>query len=999
MAPSGKTRPEIDPSSPFDTPPPIRQIVSVRIPPAILHRALPLCGVAVLAVCGILAIRSCHPEEATQAGTPTRPASKTGRADPREQLTKWSQRFAEKKPPPPELVRDEAAPAGVLDNGLRYILAPQADQPGEISLRLMVLAGSMHEREGERGLAHFVEHLAFMGRRSRPNGHTLEEFERLGLTSGADSNAHTARDHTLYHLDLPQSDPATLDEAFGFLRDIADGLLFRQEDVDSERRVVLRELEETKGSEPFDLRAAALLPSVPAAKLGPGGSPEDVAQATPQRLRAFWQRNYKTGRMALVATGDFELEAMTRRIRQSFGNLPKLAPEPEADPGNPLDPRGPALAMVPHPSEEGVRLTVAARLPIETEPDSPQFRRRELVRRLCLRLVSDRMKREAERKDAARLPGACGKVELLPRAVWLEAYEMAAPASATRLLTSFLLDFLNARDSGFSDVEFAAARGKLRTALRERFKDRLSGTNESLATLLAGSIRTGRLVESPEDELNRARTDLLSITREECEAMLRDEWRDTSLSILLSGDVDEISASKAQEALDLALATPRAPAPARGEIRPLVLDSFGTPGNVSRRNLDEERGFLEAEFGNGVLVRLQPMPALGGMVSVEVDVGHGMLAAPLEHPGVSTSAMHLLRWYPFGDFNQLELEAAMGDRELSCKADLLVDRLNWSGSTDRENLGTQLEVLCACIARPGLVSRTQKWKPGQRELAVIESRSEDPFSIRFRELTYGYDPRVEWFPRDTMNCDSDMVKEWLGPILARDRLRVRIAGDFAPEEALAALAYTFGALPARTRWTEDSPYTPLPLTPPGQHAAALPDGIDQGLVYLLFPAAAPRNAEEETRHHLLKRLLGIRVAALLRQELGASYSPLSLRRDLPYTPRIWHGLMSLCDPSRVAEVAAHLRTVAEGVRRGEWSGDEYLRACRPVQPSFRKQLRDPDDVIHFLGEVAFLPRLDDLDPARLAAMEPALRQLAAKTLDPAGAVELRGEGESAGEEE
>ncbi len=933
-------------------------------------------------------MRGC-PEETSQARTPRAPASKTHRSDPQTRLAKWSERFDEKKPPPAELVRDAATPAGQLENGLRYILAPQADQPGEVSLRLIVLAGSMHEREGEHGLAHFVEHLAFMGRRSRPNGHALEEFERLGLTRGADSNAHTARDHTLYRLDLPQADAAALAESFGFLRDIVDGLLFRAEDVDAERRVVLRELEDTKDGQPFDLRAAAILPGVPAARLGPGGLTEEVAQATPEKLRGLWRRTYRPARIALVVSGDFEMEAMTARIRETFGSLPAGSPEAVPDPGNPMQPRGPALDFVPYPSDEGVRLTVAARLPVKTLPDGPELRRRQLTRELALKMLAQRLSRDAQERDAARVDKFQALIELLPGITWLEVSSKVAPASAIRLLDPFLRDFLSARDSGFSDVEFAEARGDVRRAIRENFSERLSQSNESLATLLADSIRTGRLVESPEDEVNRARTDLLSITRQECEALLRDEWRDTSLSILLSGEVADLSENKAQEALERALAASRQPAPEHGKIRPLLIDPFGTPGTLVRQDLDEGRGMLEAEFANGVLVRLQPMPSLGGIVEVGVDVGHGMLSVPADHPGLGMAATFLCNWNPFGDFSELQLDAAMADRELSHWFCTGTDRFFLEGSTDRDNLATQLEILCASIERPGLVKRPRPWKAGERDLAYIKQQTSDPFINRFRQLRHGEDPRMDLYSPDLMNCDSAMVAKWLLPMLAKDRLRVRIAGDFAPAEALAVLANTFGALPLRSRWREGSPYPLPPATPPGQYRYVAGSGEEKGKACLMLAAAPADNPEEDIRHQLLQSLLKSRVESLLRDSLGESYLLRGLRMDVAGRPREWFGLLSFCAVDRCEVVAGKLRTVVEGVRRGEWSADEYLRAYRPLQPAFRKRLRDPDEVLAQLTELETLPRLADLDPAKLAAMEPALRKLAARVLDLEGAVELQ----------
>src|SRR3954468_905290 len=88
---------------------------------------------------------------------------------------------------------------GVLANGLRYVIYPNAEPRDRISLRLVVAVGSLHEADGERGLAHFVEHMAFRGTQSHPAGSLVATLQRLGLGLGPDSAAFTFYDHTIYH--------------------------------------------------------------------------------------------------------------------------------------------------------------------------------------------------------------------------------------------------------------------------------------------------------------------------------------------------------------------------------------------------------------------------------------------------------------------------------------------------------------------------------------------------------------------------------------------------------------------------------------------------------------------------------------------------------------------------------------------------------------------------------------------------------------------------------
>src|SRR5947209_18114095 len=104
-----------------------------------------------------------------------------------------------------DLKPDPHAVWGQLENGLRYVILPEPTAPGRPSLRLYMRVGSMMETENQQGVAHFLEHMPFNGTKHFPAGEMFEYLQRLGLSVGADSNAHTGWDETVYELDLPRT--------------------------------------------------------------------------------------------------------------------------------------------------------------------------------------------------------------------------------------------------------------------------------------------------------------------------------------------------------------------------------------------------------------------------------------------------------------------------------------------------------------------------------------------------------------------------------------------------------------------------------------------------------------------------------------------------------------------------------------------------------------------------------------------------------------------------
>ena len=133
---------------------------------------------------------------------------------------------------------------------MRYAIMHNATPPGQVSMRLRFDVGSLMERDDQQGLAHFLEHMAFNGSTNVPTrGEMVKDLERLGLAFGADTNAQTGFDSTVYKFDLPKSDDQTVDTSLMLLREIAGNLTLDQGAMDQERGVILSEerLRDTPG--------------------------------------------------------------------------------------------------------------------------------------------------------------------------------------------------------------------------------------------------------------------------------------------------------------------------------------------------------------------------------------------------------------------------------------------------------------------------------------------------------------------------------------------------------------------------------------------------------------------------------------------------------------------------------------------------------------------------------------------------------------------------------
>ena len=146
----------------------------------------------------------------------------------------WAHAASDLEPDPDVIFKE-------LPNGFRYILMKNSRPENRVSMHLFIQAGSMLEKENERGIAHFLEHMLFNGSENFAPGELVKYFQSIGMKFGADANAHTGFYNTVYDIDLPKGDSKSLSEGLLVLKDYAAGALILEEEVEKERPIILAE--------------------------------------------------------------------------------------------------------------------------------------------------------------------------------------------------------------------------------------------------------------------------------------------------------------------------------------------------------------------------------------------------------------------------------------------------------------------------------------------------------------------------------------------------------------------------------------------------------------------------------------------------------------------------------------------------------------------------------------------------------------------------------------
>jgi zinc protease len=877
---------------------------------------------------------------------------------------------------------------GILANGLRYALRHNATPPGQTSLRLRIDAGSLEEADDQRGLAHFIEHMAFNGSTHVAEGEFVRRLERLGLRFGADTNAGTEFTQTVYKLDLPESDPAKLDEAMFLLREVAGEVSFAPAAIDRERGIIQSEerTRATPGYRIFVDQLSYLLRGQLVPQRIPIGIPEVVANARRARFAAFYDAYYRPERATLIAAGDFDLDDMEARIRARFGNWHGRGPVgPDPDPGAVAPRRTEARLMV----EPGgpARVDLSWVRPADLRPDTRARRAERIADSLALQILNRRLERIAAIVTPAPYVAAqAGRSEIAESAEITQLGAVVQPGEWRRALGVIETEQRRLVEHGVTAAELNREIVLIRTALTAQAAGAATRQSAALAEGLVSAVDLDNVFVSPAENLR---------IFEAAAAALTPERVNQSARTLFAGEpILYMSAPAAVEGGEGALlaayrdshATP-VPADVVRQARAWPYTGFGAPGAVAERHeLAPAIGATAVRFANGVRLTVKKTDFAANQVIVQVRFGDGQLALPADRPNPSWA---LATGFVAGGLGRMtfeEMQEALNDRVYS--ASLAADEADFllGGVTRPDDLAVEMQVLAASITDPG-------WRPtGWNRLRALSGTIHDQlastpggtFSRDAGILLHDGDRRWATPTREEMAASSIADgRAVLEGALARAPIEVIIVGDIDVEEAIRQTAATFGALPPRGQWPERTDRIRFPAGTAAPIRLTHRGRADQGLAYIAWPTQGffddPRRARAL---NLLSSVFQLRLIQKIREEQGTTYSPQASHNPSEAYPG--YGVFSGRIEARPEALAGFLddaEAIAADLRDHAVGADEMERARRPLVDAIQRQRHGNAWWIGNLPRVQTDPRVTAMIESQLAdyaALTPAELQTAAR---------------------
>jgi zinc protease len=848
-----------------------------------------------------------------------------------------------------DLKAEPAARFGTLPNGLRYVVLPNREPKQRVSLRLLVLAGSFEESESERGLAHFLEHMAFNGSTHFAPGTLVERLQRLGMGFGADTNASTGFDRTLYMLEMPDTKPATVSEGLQILSDYCGGLLLEQAMVDKERGIILSEkrARDSVGYRTLVAELEFMEAGTRVPQRLPIGLTEVIEKSNRERFVGFYNAWYRPELMAVVVVGDIDAAALEKEVSERFSGIGARAPEPApADLGRVQEFAGVRARFHGEAEAPDTQAVIAATVPYTRPQDTAFERLKELRRNLAVEMINRRLSILSKKENAPFIK-ASASIDT-PFNLY-RAAEVAVTSKAEQWQAGLAVaeqELRRALQYGFRPDELREAAADFRNDLEQAVKTAPTRRSDELAGEIAESLVDREVFTSPADDLALLGPALARVTPAECLAALRDAWSAPGRYVFVSGnakvegDADQaVAAAYARSA-----ASAVGPTDALSSVAWGYAD-FGPAGSVASRQHVDDLDITEVTLSNGVRLNLKKTDFEANTIHVSARLGAGQLTEPAgAEPGLSTFTNLTYSAGGLGKHSADDLQRILSGRTVGVQFGSTLDAFMLSGDTNREDLALELQYLTATILDPGYRPEAMRVARKRIEDAYLRFAHTEggPMALHVNRILAGGDPRFGLPPRDElMRRSLDEEKAWLAPTLSGAALEVSFVGDFDVDAVIDAAARTLGTLPRREPRPalDDLRRVSFPREP-FRKDYAIDTEIPKSLVGVYWPTADAMDVHRARRLAMLASVLSDRLRVRVREQMGSAYSPSVASSASDILPGYGYlAAIVITEPSKAKQVQDVVVAVAADMCANGVAQDELDRAKNPIMTQIRESER------------------------------------------------------------
>lgn len=776
---------------------------------------------------------------------------------------------------------DPAVKQGKLANGFTYYIRHNEEPKGRASFYLVNKAGSILEDDDQRGLAHFLEHMNFNGTKHFPKNKLVDYLQKAGVSFGADLNAYTFFDETVYKLPIPSEDPAMVKSAVQIMRDWAQEATLDPAEIEKERGIILEEERLTKGAKDRMMRRylPMLFNNSRYADRLPIGLDEILKNFNRATIKRFHQDWYRPDLQALIVVGDIDVKATEQMVKKHFADLKNPAGERER-PDYTISLTGKNQFLVvtdPEVSATSMQVFLKHRSPsLRTEADYLE----SIKRNLFLQMLGSRRYAELTRKTNAGFSNAATGMQSLQGGLEALVFEVTAKEGQLKSAFAQTWEVLEkVKRFGFTQTELDRAKEQYLSNMERSLKEKDKTSSVSLVEEYQRNFLIGEASPGIEWEHQFSLNQINHITLADIKTVAEQYISDTNRDILV------LAPEKAKATLpdsatvtawinnlhkaDLAVYQDVVEDLALMPVKP-------TPGKVISKSQEPAIGATRLVLSNGLTVILKPTNFKNDEIKFRGFSAGGSSVLEDDEFDAISGVDRLIESFGLGRLDPVQLTKALNGKQVGVNTFISTRSQGVNGVTSNEDLETALQMVYLRFTQPRKDSALYT-SVINNSMESIRNRYADPNNafndtMAYTMSNYHYrssPPTLIKLSMITLDRSYDLYRQRFADASG---FTFVFTGNFDADAIVPLLEQYLGSLPSLNR--KEKPRDLGTHIPAGQLLKIVRGGTeDKALVRLVFSGDYIYSPTNNTRMNALSQILQIKLLERMREAEGEVYSP------------------------------------------------------------------------------------------------------------------------------
>jgi zinc protease len=815
------------------------------------------------------------------------------------------------------LPNDTAVRTGVLPNGLTYYIRKNAEPRQQAYLMLVNKIGSLVETDDQRGLAHFTEHMAFKGTKHFPSNSLVDALQKMGVRFGADLNAHTGFDQTVYQLDIPLNDSSSLTTGLQILRDWAGGVEMEAASIDAERGVILEEKRQRKGAgERINEKTLPiLLNNAKHVSRLPIGTEEVLTTFNHDVLRKFYKDWYRPDLQAIVVVGEFDLDEIEQKIKQQFADLVKPA-DAKPLPDFPVTLNGRKTFNIVR--DEEVK-TVSLQLyckekitPLQTDQDF----RTGIAIELFNNMLSKRIQQLSRQSKPPFLQASAGIGSISEGLAGPTVQISFLPGGIETGYTAVMTELHRVREHGFTEDELKLAKTAMGEAQNHRYNQREKITSVAYANQYAQAFLQHTPYPSEEYVNKLVREQLEKLQLSEIDKLIGSffDTPDQDLIILAPANGKEtlpteadlqawnkkVEKSKIEKYKESATATELPQPEAKA-------------GSIVETKSLTDIGAFEYILSNGARVILKPTTYNDDKILINAFSPGGFSVYAQSDYDAAVMAVPITAQGGVAGLNVQDLTKVLNGKMIQVQPYINDYAEGIGGGSNKKDLETCLKLIHLYFTKPqldeaavaGMLSNTK---------VEMGKRYDMPGNILMDSVN-GFLSGHHWRTKPMTTARLEAVVPARSVEIFKERFAdasgftFLITGDFTTETIKPLVEKYLASLPALNK-QEDAVDMGIQYADQNRSIIVKGELENKATVQVMIPGTYNGTPWENVKLNALRAILQYRITEQLRTKDNATYSPaVNIQKSHFHVPRYAFSISFSCDPARANTLVGEVKTV------------------------------------------------------------------------------------------